>query len=123
MKTERRAVARYREKLSVQIDMDDYRFDAATTEISLQGLRILCAGPVAKSVFNRYIQVTPGENVTASVQIKIPKSNDSIDILESQTKVITVNRVSQESYIVGFKITEFDEEDQEKWHKYISTKI
>ena len=122
MKTERRAVARYREKLSVQIEMDDYRFDATTTEISLQGLRVLCAGSVAKSVFKQYIQVTPGENVTASIQINIPKSNYSADTLNSQTKVITVNRVSQESYIVGFKIVSFNDSDQDKWHEYISFK-
>ncbi len=122
MKTERRAVARYREKLSVQIEMDDYRFEATTTEISLQGLRILCAGPVAVSVFSQYIQVTPGENITANIQIKTLKSNGLSDTLSCIARVITVNRVSQDSYIVGFKIIEFAASEQERWHEYIAIK-
>ena len=122
MKTERRAVARYRSKLSVQIDMDAYRFDATTTEISLQGLRIICSGPVANSVFNKYIQVTPGENITANIQINISQEHDSPNTLSCLTSVITVNRVSQVSYIVGFKINKFNDDDLDHWHEYIANK-
>ena len=122
MKTERRAVARYRSKLSVLIDMDGYRFDATTTEISLQGLRIVCSGPVANSIFNKYIQVTPGENITANIQINISNKHELSDTLNCLTSVITVNRVSQDSYIVGFKIIKFDDDQLDQWHKYIADK-
>lgn len=122
MKTERRAVARYRSKLSVLIDMDGYRFNATTTEISLQGLRIVCTGPVANSIFNKYIQVTPGENITANIQINISNKHEVSDLLNCHTSVITVNRVSQDSYIVGFKITNFDDNQLDQWHKYITDK-
>ena len=122
MKTERRAVARYRAKIPVRIEIDDYRFDATTTEISLQGLRILCSGPVANSVFNQYIQVTPGENITANININISNAVDLADTLNCQTRVITVNRVSQDSYIVGFKIIEFFDDGFDRWHEHIATK-
>ena len=121
MKTERRAVARYRAKIPVRIEIDDYQFDATTSEISLQGLRILCSGPVANSVFNQYIQVTPGENITAGININVSNSVDLSDALTCQTRVITVNRVSQDSYIVGFKIIEFIDDHFERWHKHITT--
>ncbi len=122
MKTERRAVARYRAKIPVRIEIDDYRFDATTTEISLQGLRILCSGPVANSVFNQYIQVTPGENITAKISINISNALDFAETLDCQTRVITVNRVSQDSYIVGFKIIEFIDDGFDRWHEHIATK-
>ena len=108
MKTERRAVARYRAKLSVQIDMNEYQFDAMTTEVSLRGLRVLYEGPVANTVFNQYIQVTPGANIGANIQIKVPNSRDMSNNIECDARVISVNRIAQNSYIVGFKIIETD---------------
>ena len=122
MKTERRAVARYQAKLTVQIDMDDYRFEATSKEISLRGLRIICEGSTANKIFNRYIQVTPGENIAADIQIKVPKANGLADALSCRTKVISVSRISQSSYEVGFNIIEFDDNGQELWQDYISTK-
>ena len=122
MKTERRAFARYQAKLEVQIDMDDYRFDATSMDVSLQGLRIFCEGPTASNIFNRYIQVTPGENVTADIQIKVPNHSGLTDALKCQAKVIFVSRASQSSYVVGFNIIEFYENDQDTWQVYISNK-
>ena len=122
MKTERRAVARYRAKIAVQIDMDDYSFDANSMEISLQGLRIICEGSVANKIFNRYIQVTPGENITADIQIKTPKPRGLTDTLKCRTRVISVSRISQSSYVVGFNIIEFDGDGKELWQDYISMK-
>ena len=122
MRTERRAVARYQVKLVVQISMDDYRFEATSKEVSLHGLRIICEGPVANKIFNRYIQVTPGENIAADIQIKIPKANGLADTLCCQTRMISVNRISQSGYIVGFNIMGFDNNAQELWQNYISTK-
>ncbi len=122
MKTERRAVARYTAKLVVQISMDDYRFEAASKEVSLHGLRIICEGQIANKVFNRYIQVTPGENIAADIQIKTPKANGLEDTLCCRTKMISVSRISQSGYEVGFNIMEFDDNGQELWQDYISTK-
>lgn len=120
MKTERRAVARYRAKLAVQIDMDDYSFGATSSEVSLRGLRIICEGSTANKILSRYLQVTPGENITASIQIEIPKRHNLNDTLKCHTRVISVNRISQSSYIVGFKIIEFDEDGLECWKTYIA---
>ena len=120
MKTERRAVARYKAKLDVQIDMDEYSFDAVSMEVSLRGLRIVCEGLLANKIFNRYLRVTPGENITANIQIKIPRQHDLTDILKCHVRVISVNRISQSSYVVGFNIIEFDEDDLESWKTYIA---
>lgn len=122
MKTERRAVARYKAKLVVQINMDEYSFSATSMEISLEGLRIVCEGS-ENSIFNRYIQVTPGENIVANIEIKIPKSKGLLaETLICQTRVISVSRISQNSYIVGFNIVEFNGEGQAVWQDYISKK-
>lgn len=122
MKTERRAVARYRAKLNVQINMDEYSFDATSMEVSMRGLRIICEGPTANKIFNRYIQVTPGENIAAEIHIKTPKPRGLTDTVKCLTKVISVNRSSQSSYVVGFNIIEFVEDSRELWGDYIATK-
>jgi hypothetical protein len=122
LKTERRAVARYRTKLAVQIDMDDHKIDAKSMEISLHGLRVVCEGSSANKIFNKYIQVTPGENITANIQIKIPKQRDVLDTVNCLSRVISVNRISQSRYLVGFNIVNCDSEGQKLWKDYISTK-
>lgn len=120
MKTERRAVARYRAKLDVQIDIDEYSFDAVSMEVSLRGLRIVCEGLLANKIFSRYLQVTLGENIAANIQIKIPRKHDLTDTLKCNTRVISVNRISQSSYVVGFNIIDFDEDALESWEAYIA---
>ncbi|MGH1537448.1 MAG: hypothetical protein ACRBDX_05310 [Gammaproteobacteria bacterium] len=122
MKTERRTIARYRAKLAVQIEMDDYCFDAISKEVSLRGLRIICEGSTANRIFNRYIQVTPGANITADIQIKTTNATGLTDTLCCRTRVISVSRISQSSYEVGFNIIEFEDNDHESWQDYISTK-
>ena len=122
LKTERRAVARYRAKIAVQIKMDEYEFDAMSMEISLRSLSAVCDGNVANKVFNRYIQVTPGENIAADIQIKIPQGRGLVKSIKCQTRVISVSRISQSSYVVGFSIMDFDGEGLELWQGYISTK-
>ncbi len=121
MQAERRAVARYKSKLAVQVEIDDYSFDATSMEVSLLGLRIVCEGALAKSLFSRYLQVTPGANVTAKVQINIPNKDGSTDSIRCRTRVISVNRISQSSYVVGFNVIEFDDEKLHYWENYIST--
>ncbi|MEM7401107.1 MAG: PilZ domain-containing protein [Pseudomonadota bacterium] len=120
MKTERRAIARYRAKLAVQIDMSEYQFDAITTEVSLRGLRVLCEGPVANTVFNQYIQVTPGANIGANINIKVPNSRDMSDNIDCNARVISVNRIAQNRYMVGFKLIEMDPQSLECWQGYIA---
>ena len=122
MKTERRAVARYRAKLPVQIEMNDYCFDAMTTEVSLRGLRVLCEGPLSNTVFNQYIQVTPGENIGANIQIKVPSPRGTANNVTCDARVISVNRIAQSSYIVGFKIIELQSQSLECWQDYIATR-
>ena len=122
MKTERRAVARYQAKIAVQIEMDEYEFDAMSMEISLLGVRAVCDGNIANKVFNQYIKVTPGENLTAGMKIKIPQGRGLVKTIKCQTRVISVSRISQSSYVVGFNIKEFYGEGQELWENYISTK-
>lgn len=122
MKIERRAVARYRAKIAVQIEMDEYEFDAMSMEISLLGLSAVCDGNVANKVFNRYIKVTPGENLAAGMQIKIPQGRGLVKTIVCETRVISVNRISQSSYIVGFNIAEFQSDGKELWADYISAK-
>ncbi len=120
MQAERRAVARYKSKLAVQIEIDDYIFDATSMEVSLLGLRIICEGSIAKNLFSRYLQVTPGENVTAKISIKIPDNNDVTDTLKCLTRVISVHRISQSSYVVGFNIVEFEDEKLHHWENFIA---
>ena len=120
MKTERRAVARYQAKLDVQIEIDGYCFDAVSMEVSLRGLRIVCEGIHANKIFSQYLQVTPGENITAGIEIKTPRQHDLTDTLKCHTRVISVNRISQRSYVVGFNIIEFDDEGLESWKAYIT---
>jgi hypothetical protein len=119
LQAERRAVARYKSKLAVQIEIDDYIFDATSMEVSLLGLRIICEGSIAKNLFSRYLQVTPGENVTAKISIKIP-NNDVMDTLKCLTRVISVHRISQSSYVVGFNIVEFEDEKLHHWENFIA---
>ena len=122
MRIERRAVARYRTKLFVQIEIDDYKFDATTTEISLQGLRVLCKGSIANSAFNQYIRVTPGENVVANILIKAPQKSGLAISLKCHAKVITINRLSQDCYVVGFSVIDFLGNGQDHWHELIAKK-
>lgn len=127
MKTERRAVARYKDKVAVQVEMDEYEFDAESMEVSLLGMRVVCDGGVTSSLFNKYIKVTPGENVAATLQIKIPqinipRSRGLVNTIAAKARVISVSRISQSSYVVGFNIIEFHDEAQELWENYISTK-
>ena len=121
MKTERRAVARYRAKLPLQIEMNDYCFDAMTTEVSLHGLRVLCEGPLSNKMFNQYIQVTPGENIGANIQIKVPSPSGTANNVACDARLISVNRIAQSSYIVGFKIIELQSQSLEYWQEYIAT--
>jgi len=95
LKNERRAVARYQEKLAVQINMNDFSLPATTKEISLHGLRVVCEGPSASGMFSRYIQVTPGENIAVDMQIKLPELKGLVETIKCKTKVISVNRVSR----------------------------
>lgn len=120
MKTERRAVARYRAKLDVQIDMDEYSIDAASMEVSLRGLRVVCEGLLANKIFSRYLQVTPGENITANILIKIPRQHNLTEALKCHTRIVSVNRVSQSSYVVGFNIINFEGDAVESWQAYIA---
>lgn len=122
MKAERRAVARYQEKLAVQINMNDFSTPATAMEISLRGLRVVCEGPAASGMFSRYIRVTPGENIIVDMQIKLPNPSGLTESLGFQTKVISVNRVSQNSYVVGFEIVKLATNDLEVWQDYISSK-
>jgi len=122
LNTERRAVARYRAKIAIQIGMDEYQLDAESMEVSLQGLRVVCEGSLANTLFNKYIQVTPGANIVADIQIKTPRARGLMNTLKGRARVISVSRVSQNSYIVGFNIIEFDSEAEEIWQDYISTK-
>ncbi len=121
MQAERRAVARYKSKIAVQVEIDDYSFDATSMEVSLLGLRIICEGTLAKNLFSRYLQVTPGANVTAKILINIPNNNGTTDSLTCLTRVISVNRISQSSYVVGFNVIEFDDDKLHLWENYIST--
>lgn len=121
MKGERRAVARYRAVLPVEIEMGGNTFENATSiEISLAGIRLTCDGPVAGSILHQYIQVTPGENITANIQIKIPEATGLVNNIHCRTRVISVNRASQARYIVGLKFLEFDGYSQLVWTNYIS---
>ncbi len=121
MKGERRAVARYRDMLPVEIEMGGHTFENATSiEISLAGIRLTCDGPVADSILHQYIQVTPGENITANIQIKIPEATGLVNNIHCRTRVISVNRASQVRYIVGLKFLEFDGYSKLIWTNYIS---
>ena len=119
---ERRAVARYRVKLPVEIEMDEYTIERATSiEVSMIGIRLACEGPIADKVLKKYIQVTPGENIAAKLQIKIPGDTGFIDKVCCRARVVSVNRASQVRYNVVFKFIEFgDEQSHDYWKGYVS---
>ena len=120
MEGERRAVARYRNKLPVEINIDEQIYkDATSMEISLTGMRISCEGGLAGILFSKHIQVTPADNLFAKLVIKTPKSTGLIDNIYCVAKVISVNRVSQSCYVVGLKFLEFKDDCQEMWQNYI----
>lgn len=122
MKVERRAVARYAVKLVVQLDMDEFSFAARSVEISTQGLRVVCEGVPASSIFRPYIRVTPGENIIAEMKIEIPKPNGLVNSLICRAKLVSVNRVSQSNYVAGFNIIKFANNDLKIWQDFITTK-
>ena len=120
-KVERRAVARYRVKLPVDVEMDGYTIsEARSIEVSLAGIRLACEGSIAGRLLSKYIQVTPGSNITANIQIKIPNDAEFTHNIFCTARVISVNRASQNCYNVGFNFLEFDETSQERWQDYIS---
>lgn len=121
MKNERRAAARYRAKLPVEIEVNGYTIEeAVSSEVSLAGIRIDCEGPSAARILNRYIQVTPGENIAAKVNIKVPKNTGSAKKIHCCTRVVSVSRASQVRYVVGLEFIEFKEGSQKDWIVYIS---
>ncbi len=123
MQGQRRAVARYHDKLPVEINIDGQVYnDAATMEISLEGLRISCDGGLAGSLFSKHIQVTPGENLFAELVIKTPKSTGLINNIYCSAQVISVNRVSQALYVIGFMFLEFRDDCKNIWQSYIDSK-
>ena len=122
MKTERRAVVRYSAKLPVEIEMGGYILDAVSIELSITGMRIACEGPIASNILNRYILVTPSENITANIHIKIPAARGLANTAHCRVKVISVHRVSQICYLVGLNIVEFEDDGQEIWAEHISKK-
>lgn len=123
MKGERRAVARYRDKLPVEIDIDGQVYkDAASVDISLTGLRVSCEGGFTGSLFSKHIQVTPADNLFANLVIKIPASTGLISSICCVAKVISINRVSQTHYLIGLKFLEFRDDCQEIWNNYIANK-
>ena len=120
MEGERRTVARYRNKLPVEINIDEQIYkDATSMEISLTGMRISCEGGLAGSLFSKHIQVTPADNLFAKLVIKTPNSTGLINNIYCAAKVISVNRVSQSCYVVGLKFLEFKDDCQEMWQNYI----
>lgn len=123
VKNERRAMARYRDKLPVAVKMDESLLEANAIEVSQAGIRIECEGAIANHIFKRYIQVMPGENVTANLDIKVMNENCLADSLKSKAKLVSVNRAAQSRYIVGFEFLEFIEGGLENWQAYIATKI
>jgi len=104
LKTERRAVARYKASLAVQIGLDDYDIAAMSNEVSQQGLRVICDGPAANKIFNRYIRVTPGEKITADIQIKSLSVNGLTNSIRCKARVVSVNRVSKHGLIICLQI-------------------
>lgn len=124
MKNERRAVVRYRAKLSVEVEVNGYTIEEAiSSEVSLAGIRIDCEGPLAGRILNRYLQVTPGENIAAKVNIEVPKNAGIVKNIYCSARVISVSRVSQVRYIIGLKFLEFKEDSQKDWIDYISGNV
>ena len=114
-KVERRAVPRYRVKLPIDVEIDDEIMQETTSiEVSLAGVRLACEGPIARRLLNKYIQVTPGKNVTAKLKIKTP------DTIECKARVVTVNRISQNCFNVGLNFLDFEDDCYECWQSYIS---
>jgi len=122
VKNERRAMARYRDKLSVAVKIDESLLQAHAIEISLAGVRIECEGGVANYVFSRYIQVMPGENITAILDIDLINQQGLSEILNAKAKLISVNRVAQARYVVGFEFLELFETGPDNWKQYIASK-
>lgn len=124
MKSERRAVARYSDKLQVEIEIDGLICnDAISMDISLAGARLFCEGGLARNIFTKHIKVTPGDNLSANLVIKIPKPIDQIDNIYCEAAVIYVNRASQSSYVVGLKFSEFKNDSKELWESYIQQQL
>ena len=122
MKPERRAVSRYRIKLPVELEMENCLFEtSASVEISIGGISVICEGHAAGRVLNQYIQVTPGENITANILIKIPQSTGLHNNVRCLTRVISVNRISQLRYVVGLKYLSFEQNSQQYLNEYIAT--
>lgn len=122
MKQERRAVARYRVRLPVEFEMQDCIFEtSASVEISVSGVGVTCEGHAAGRILNQFIQVTPGENITANILIKIPQSSGMPNNVRCKTRVISVNRISQHRYVVGLKYLSFEQNGQQILQDYIST--
>ncbi len=122
VKFERRAMARYRDQLPITVKMDDSLLTAIAVEVSLAGMRIDCEGAIATHVFSQYIQVMPGENITAVLDFNIVDHAGLTIVLSSQAKLVSVNRAAQSRYIVGFKFLDFSENGLEDWKRYISSK-
>ena len=49
-------------------------------------MRIACEGPIASNMLNRYILVTPGENITANIHIKIPAARGLANTAHCRSK-------------------------------------
>ncbi len=121
-KIERRAIPRYHVKLAVDVTLDNSTIQGGTSaEASFAGIQIVCEGPIAGKLLNKYIQVTPGKNLIAKLQIKILNKNGIYQIITCGARVVSVNRISQSSYKVGFNFLEFEEGDEVYWQNFIST--
>ncbi len=93
---------------------------AISKEVSIAGIRVICEGELANTLFGRYILVTPGANVTVNMEMKVPDKKANVSTVECRGKVISVNRTSQSRFLVGIEFLEFDEECEIIWGNYIS---
>ena len=117
--SERRKSPRYVTDIPVDIVLNDGNILTVTTRnISNSGLQIACDSWVANEIEPRGIQ---SHNVS-QLQLKIVADltiDDTVQKLYANARIMSVQRMSQDHYILSIKFLDYENGSQEVLNKYL----
>jgi c-di-GMP-binding flagellar brake protein YcgR len=115
---ERRAYLRYNVLIpATLVDQNGARYDVATRDISLGGMRVECESVLLTKLLPEGIQTAPGDLVIITSEFNNPKTNETISIL---SHVLAVLRLAESQFSIRFTFVDIDVEQQDKLQRLLN---